>query len=408
MRLPNLLINAALFLAATALSIALLFGIGELYFHLRTRGDTRHMPWVVQHPERGWALKPGEYTHLEPNDMRQTRISINELGMRNPPLSLAVPPGRRRVSVLGDSFVFGAALEDGETITGQMRALLGSGCEVVNLGVEGYGTGAEILMLEELAARGYAPGGDIVLVFFTNDILDNLALDYSTGTPAAHVPRFWVDSTGALQHTRPQLRSRVPWGRALERRWMFFRYVRSRAANLMLANPWLLELADKLGFHVTHGTPGVVEGFYAPAWEDRWGSTAAILGYFARESRERFGSRLTVAFVPSPFQVMETLQRVVARRAPSDSIFAAFLGDMDRPQRCLREFCAGAGVPFIDTTPALRRAARTRSPYLIEAHLNPYGARVVAEAIRGFDLDHPVPGGDTPGVGSRGDRIRIR
>jgi hypothetical protein len=163
---------------------------------------------------------------------------------------------------------------------------------------------------------------------------------------------------------------------------MFFRYVRSRAANLMLANPWLLELADKLGFHVTHGTPGVVEGFYAPAWQERWRNTAAILDYLARQSRQRFGARLCVAFVPSPFQVMETLKRVAARRAPSDSIFAAFLADMDRPQRCLREFCAQAGVPFADATEPLRRAARTRSPYLIEAHLNPHGARIVAETIR--------------------------
>jgi len=385
MRLANVLINAALFALATVVSVAIVLGAGELYLRTRTKANPRSMPWTVFHPDRGWALQPGEYVHFDLDESRETRVSINDLGMRNPPVSLAVPPGKKRMSILGDSFVFGAALNDGETVVGQLRGMLGDRYEVVNLGVEGYGTGTETLWIEDLVSRGYVPGEAIVLVFFTNDILDNLGLAYSTGEPQSHIPSFWVDGTGALQHTRPETLSAYPWGQKLARRWMFYRYLRTRAANLMLANPWMLDLAEKLGFHPkARRTPGVVEGFYSPGWQNRWRTTEQVLAHLSRLARERLKSQLYIVFVPSPFQVVAPLQKVVARQAPGNPIYAAFLQDVDRPQRCLREFCARTRLPFIDTTAPLRRGARARPPYFpFEAHLNPFGAGIVAAAIRG-------------------------
>jgi len=380
---PGFLINAALFVFATVVAVALVLGIGELYFRLRTGANATTGAWMVFHPERGWALAPGNYLHVANNDLRATRISINDLGLRNPPVSLGVPSGQRRLSILGDSFVFGAALDEDKTIPGQLGAMLGDRCQAVNLGVEGYGTGAETLLLEDLVSRGYAPGDAIVLVFFPNDILDNLGLEYGTGTPVPHMARFWVDSTGVLRHERPAARSMPRPGRAPQQRWMFYYYLRSRATNVLLANSWMLDAAGLLGFHPNlPRTPAVVEGFYSAGWQERWRTTEQILAYLSRITKERMGSRLYVAFVPSPFQVVESLQKMAARRAPTDSIFAAFLGDVDRPQRCLREFCARTGLPFIDTTAPLRRGARTQPPYLVEAHLSPFGARIVAAAIR--------------------------
>ena len=380
-RLGSFLTNAALLAISTVVAVGLVIGIGEIWFRVRAGAAPAATSWLVFHPERGWAPAPGEYVNLDHSDLRRTRISINAEGLRNPPLAMATPKGRRRVSILGDSFVFGAALDEGQTIPGQLRTLLGESYEAVNLGVEGYGTGTEYLLLEELAARGYQPGEAIVLVFFTNDILDNLGLEYGTGTPVPHFPRFWVDSTGALRHTRPENRQ-IDWGRTLEKRWMFIRYLRSRASNLVLANAWMLDVAGALGLRPDlPRTPAVVEGFYSTGWEERWRETERILTCLSALAR-RLGSPLHIVFVPSPFQVVETLSKMAARRAPGDSVFAAFLADVDRPQRCLREFCGRSGLPFLDTTPLLRTAARVRPPYLIEAHLSPYGAGVVAAAIR--------------------------
>ena len=375
------LANLALLAFATSVSVALVVGAGELYFRLRLGKIGSEKSWLLFHPDRGWALQPGEYVHIDHNDLATTRVLINDLGLRGPPLTMAVPAGKRRVSILGDSFVFGAALEQRETIPSRLQSLMGDGYEAVNLGVEGYGTGAETLLLEDLVSRGYVPGDAVVLVFFPNDVSDNAGLEYGTQSPVKHRPRFWVDSTGALMHTRPASRAHG-WGRALERNWLFLRYLRSRATNLMLSSPWMLDVAAMLGFRPElPRTPAVIEGFYGPGFEERWRNTEQILAYFAGSTR-RMGSRLHVAFVPSPFQVVETLRKMAVRRAPADSVFAAFIADEDRPQRYLREFCDRAGLPFIDATPALRQKARTRSPFLVEAHLNAFGAEIVAAAIR--------------------------
>src|SRR5262245_63738044 len=155
MRLGSILTNAALLAISTVVAVGLTLAIGELWFRMRAGAAPAATSWLTFHPERGWAPAPGEYVNLDHSDLRRTAISINAEGLRNPPLAMAIPAGRRRVSILGDSFVFGAALDEGQTIPGQLRTLLGDGYEAVNLGVEGYGTGTEYLLLEELASPGW-------------------------------------------------------------------------------------------------------------------------------------------------------------------------------------------------------------------------------------------------------------
>ncbi|MEO5618013.1 MAG: hypothetical protein ABIS67_09595 [Candidatus Eisenbacteria bacterium] len=392
MRLKNLLANLLIVLLSTAFSLGLVVAAGELYFRRRVqKADSRTFPWMVFHAERGWSLQPGEYHHFDFNESLESRVSINDLGTRNPPLPLAVPPGQHRVSIIGDSFVFAAALNEEETLVGQLRKLLGDGYQVVNLGVESYGNGKEALLLEGLSARGFEVGRTLVLVFFSNDMMDNSGLEMGVSGRNASRPAFHVDSSGALRHTPPVRPEKELWRRKVADRSMFLVYLKSRLTNLATANPWLLDLAGRFGYRAKlPRTPGVVEGFYGAGWQERWGNTRDILAYVARTSRERLGTRLSIAYMPSPFQVLEALQQVARRQSGTDSSYAAFLGDIDRPQRLLREFCAREGVPFIDPTTALREASRKQTPYfLYEAHLNPLGSGIFAEALRDGILTAP-------------------
>lgn len=379
-----------LFGLSTIVWVLLVFGVGELVLRQRAH-DRRAAPWYGFHPVRGWALEPGEYTRYDINQSHVTHLSINALGMRNPQISLKVPPGRRRISVLGDSFVFAAALNEPETVVGQLRSALGPDCEVVNLGVESYGTGQEILFAEDLASRGFDLGDEIVLVFFTNDILDNVGLSYGTGQRLPARPAFSVDSAGTLHHTAPVRPPGNPWQAKLTRTSLFYRFLRTRAANLATAHPRILDGMERLGLRVDlPRTPGVVDGFFGPGWSQRWKTSADLLAYLARESRERFHARLLVVYMPSPFQVVGALEGIARQQARADSVYAAFTGDMDRPQRMLRGVCTRCGVPFVDATPALREAARRESPYfMFEGHLNPGGSQVAATVIR-EGLETPV------------------
>jgi hypothetical protein len=86
---------------------------------------------------------------------------------------------RPRVLMLGDSITFGSGVRDEETFC----ALMAQRYDVVNLGVEGYGTDQELLKLER---EGLAYHPDVVVLNFTvaNDIW-NVA---SAPRPAGSAP----------------------------------------------------------------------------------------------------------------------------------------------------------------------------------------------------------------------------
>ena len=59
--------------------------------------------------------------------------------------------------------------------------------------------------------------------------------------------------------------------------------------------------------------------------------------------------------------------------------------DLDLEASTLRAFCDAKGIPFVDTTPALRAASVHRNLYLAkDAHFNEHGQAAAAEAIFEF------------------------
>ncbi len=113
-----------------------------------------------------YALRPGMDV-----DVRGARVRTNALGLRGPEIEPAPTAGRRRVLLVGDSVAFGYRVPEAETLAVQLEAELGrrSGApwQLVNGGVEGYDTRAELAFLRQ-TGFGLAPE-TIVLVFNLND-----------------------------------------------------------------------------------------------------------------------------------------------------------------------------------------------------------------------------------------------
>jgi tetratricopeptide (TPR) repeat protein len=99
-------------------------------------------------------------------------ITTNSHGQRDEERSFAKRPGTRRVIVLGDSIVEGHEICDlDDTISRQLERLYDDGnVEVLNFGVSGYCTRAEVELLETKGLR-FDPD-DVVLVFVENDYND--------------------------------------------------------------------------------------------------------------------------------------------------------------------------------------------------------------------------------------------
>jgi len=93
----------------------------------------------------GWALPAGTTMVW-----RGKRAQINSLGLRGPePRAQATT----RMLIVGDSSVFGDGLNDGQTLSAQIAALLGPDVDVQNGGVPGYTCQQSRVFLDRILVR---------------------------------------------------------------------------------------------------------------------------------------------------------------------------------------------------------------------------------------------------------------
>jgi len=118
------------------------------------------------HPVLGWF--PKKNTSRRFTASRTTTVTHNSQGFRSPEPETNNKPG---IIFLGDSFVWGFDVEAPERFTDKLQARHPE-WNISNLGVSGYGTDQELLLLES-HFDVYKPRA-VILVFCTdNDIEDN-------------------------------------------------------------------------------------------------------------------------------------------------------------------------------------------------------------------------------------------
>ena len=180
---PNLLL-LALSLAFTAL---LAEGGLRLLAHFRNQGLlTTALASPVPIPESGKATL-GHMIRLSANpriiyefkpdldvEFIDAPVTVNSAGFRGPLYPEAKPPGTVRIVGLGDSFMFGHGVGDGEVYLRVLEDLLNSFAadtrfETVNTAVPGYNT---VMEVETLKEKGLAYEPDVVLIHFVGNDLE--------------------------------------------------------------------------------------------------------------------------------------------------------------------------------------------------------------------------------------------
>src|SRR6516162_3184036 len=138
-------------------------------------------PMTAFHPVLGWANVPGDYWVKPLRELHRISIHINEMGFRVPTEARAAA-AKNSVVILGDSFVVSRDSEISESFPARLERLLDArvsgGVEVVNAGVPGYGTGQELLLMRQFYQQHHIKPDVVLLMFFTNDTLDNLCVSY--------------------------------------------------------------------------------------------------------------------------------------------------------------------------------------------------------------------------------------
>lgn len=336
-------------------------------------------------PVLGWRYRTGTYRVKPDNSFIAHTIRINALGLRDDD---RVPAsGKHRVIVLGDSFTFARWVRREDMFTHQLERMLNDRShgryEVVNAGVEGYGNAQQLLMLNTLAEAGIV-GETYVLQVFTNDILDNLRLDYDSLSLNPFQPGYVVDPMGKLrvEHV-PQgdtWRAEVTEARAS---LQIVKVLSMAAESYVQSRPGLVKLAADIGIPVSFPRmPGLMEGWYN---EEIAGRGVPLMKELIRAIQSEVGRRqaaFLVVFIPSPLMVYpDTYGPILRRSFPGNARVDLFVTDVERPAREIRELCRQLDVPFLDLYPVLLNHKAKALYFAREGHLQAEGHRIVAEAI---------------------------
>lgn len=124
--------------------------------------------------QRGYALLPGAVArHRSHSGMFDVTYRINAQGLRSSTVSYK-DKAKKRILLLGDSFVFGHGVEDNETLAVRMENILNSKFskmkyEIINAGVPGYSLDNEYMTLKALL---YLKPDIVLLGICINDFYD--------------------------------------------------------------------------------------------------------------------------------------------------------------------------------------------------------------------------------------------
>jgi lysophospholipase L1-like esterase len=304
--------------------------------------------YVTSSATRGWANTPSTRAVYGEAEFR-IEVTHNALGFRGPELQQGRAPGSVRVLVLGDSFAYGIGVADDETFSARLAEAVPR-VEVLNAGVNGYGTGQELLLLREYAA---ALRPDLVVVaFFWNDVANSFKREFPSFR-LADGSLVWPEPGPAAQVSPPPVR----------RKWLRHSYLYRFGSDRLKLAGWWLSLAL--------GIPTESRDFVEDAdREAAWKLTAALIRAISDQARA-VGARTAVLAIPDQVQVQRRTH--VLGLDPRD--YAV--------QPRLRAVCEATGIPLIDPLPELRAdAARGALLYYPrDRHLTERGHRIVARVL---------------------------
>jgi hypothetical protein len=112
--------------------------------------------YFIPHSTRGYAYPPGEFKVTVPG-LHSFKVTHASNGLRiTHPLAKGTPGNKKEIWIFGCSFTHGWGLNDEETYPWLLQRGLPE-YEVVNFGVDGYGTVQSLLQLQETLASGRKP-----------------------------------------------------------------------------------------------------------------------------------------------------------------------------------------------------------------------------------------------------------
>lgn len=348
---------AVLLLTIALVAVGFELGLRAFWGGFYLKGDRAY---VGPSATRGWANRAST-TAVYGEAEFHVEVTHNALGFRGPEVPPEKPPGELRVLMLGDSFTYGIGVADDETFSAQLEKL-DARLEILNSGVNGYGTAQELLLLRD---QGLALRPDVVVIaFYWNDVGNNFIRSF---------PRFELRD-GDLVWPEPMV---VPASGATSspkrRPWLRYSYVYRFVSDRLKIVGYRL----KLLFGIPIESRDFVLDYEREA---AWRLTEVLIREI-RDQAATVGARTVVVMIPDQVQIESDV--TVLGLEPKEFLV----------QPRLRQASERLGIPVIDLIPALRaeyESTRQKLYYPKDRHMNARAHAVVARALQA-ELEKLMP-----------------
>jgi hypothetical protein len=301
------------------------------------------------------------------NDEMDAVISHDARGFRKPALQIPASPQSRNVHVLGDSFMWGWGVGQGQVISDRLQQRL-AGRRVQNFAVASLGTVQEFVIFEKYVLPELHRGDAVVLGFCgSNDFRDNLGENlcgrlYATLVDGA-IRLVPPDGTACPSRLNQQLRDASDLFNLLIYSWN-----RGRAAWMNGA----LTLAEQNGRQSADPHPAV-----SAADQDPYGDNTPeviVATHYLRAFQSACaarGAEFVIVYIPR----QEEFGELVEYKGP------AFFS---RDRQTLLLLSKRLGIDVVDLLPRFRECKR-QAPHqrltYAEGHWNATGHQVAADCV---------------------------
>lgn len=393
----KLLQNLALAFFSLLFTLALLEGAARI-FKLGTglfwQPDSQ-LGWVNIPDASGWESCYGEC---------QIRVTINSKGLRDRELPYEKAADTTRILMLGDSTTAAMQVELEDTFVKQLETSLNDASgswEVINAGVNAYGTDNELLFYRLEGAK-YDPDIVFLNMYLANDIYNNNpVLELRYGGQSAK-PYFTLQEDGTLElQNFPVEDTATFWtkvGTFLKKNFQLPRFVAQTLALRGEIPSWLAPVVRLFGggrgataasdtdqaaessgaegaetaVQTPQRRPDICDPDPLPIIEDAWQVTEAIILQLQEETAAN-GAELAILIIPAAPQIV-----------PPEGDAEWYC---DVPNDRLTTFLDEAGIAYLDMLPGFRQAALDGGgPYYFERdfHMNVAGHGLASQLLYQF------------------------
>lgn len=339
----------------------------------RISGDGTNYMWSYKlDPELGFRRQPNDHwagrppsdieaSSLMPATLREPiSFTYDHWGYRNSP-----ELDKADIALIGDSYVEGWYVSDNQTASSRLQIYLGR--PVANLGVAGYGTLQEFIVLKKDVPK-FDPKVVVWFFFEGNDFYNDQRFENSL----------------LSMPTDENENQAQPEGLRVDDGWKQRSFVRNFLVRL---RRWLYPILPALPVATGHLTMAGNQGrvvyfadYAAVPWSDwlegRWEKAQKTFKKGA-EFAHRNGIRLLIVFVPIKFRVYHHFVEFAAD-GPENSWTTWPIDEQ------FTVFCRAVGIPCIDLTQFFEEAlVEGGMPYAaVDTHWSPEGHDLVAQILK--------------------------